>query len=241
VIVLVGLVQFAAEPHAVRLVYSDRMRVIHRLTLGMGLAIFLASTSSRAQQQPYPPPGPAPQPYAPPGYYPPPAAPYYYYPQPTYQPPPARIPYRDGAPVPPGYHIEESPRKGLVIAGWVTLLVPFGLSASIGLASTNDSDRWLIIPVAGPFGDLASRSNRCSSDLSCALEPVVQTYLALDGVTQAAGVALLSLGYALTKKEWVSDQIPYARSGAPKMATWHLAPHVFEGSKPGIVLFGELF
>jgi hypothetical protein len=194
-----------------------------------------------APPQPYPgQPVYAPPPYgapyaapygAPPQYYPPPAA----Y---GYQPLPPRLPYREGESH-PGYHVEEGPRKGFVISGAVVFFVPYFISLSIGLASTNDSDKWLMVPVFGPLGTLSSRSNKCSDDVSCVFEPLVRIYLALDFATQATGALLFTLGYVLPKKEFVSDTLPSA-SGF-KLKSWALAPRVFEGNKPGLALRGELF
>lgn len=226
------------------------MRAIRRVTLGLGLSLVLTSASSWAQQ-PYPPPPAAPgtppqgypppypgAPYAPPPY----GAPQYYAPPPQgfgYVPPPARIPYREGESH-PGYHVEERPIKGLVISGYVVLLVPYGLSAAVGLSSTSDSDRWLLLPIAGPFADIASRSNRCSDDVACIFEPLVRITLAMDGIMQTAGGVLLLTGYLLPKKEWVSDQL-YTSGSLPRVTSWSVSPRVFEGSKPGLVLSGEIF
>jgi len=108
------------------------MRAIHGITLGAAVSILVTSSSSWAQKPPPPPPA-APgagagttlcwatttrwRPYPPPPYG---APPPYYGPPPQgsygYGPPPVRIPYRDGESH-PGYHIEENPRKGLVISG----------------------------------------------------------------------------------------------------------------------------
>ncbi|HEY5377835.1 MAG TPA: hypothetical protein VIK01_29340, partial [Polyangiaceae bacterium] len=78
------------------------------------------------------PPGAAPAPQYPGGYPPPPPG-YAYpaygaYPQPLRMP--DSVPYA-GGPVPAGYHIEERPRRGLVIAGTIVLAVPYGLGLAV--------------------------------------------------------------------------------------------------------------
>ncbi len=232
------------------LVYANVMRAIPCITLRVGISIFLTSSSLWAQRPAPPPPAPAPplaaQPYpGQPPYaasYPRPpygAQPYYGPPPYGYVPRPARIPYNEG-PVPPGYHLEEGPRKGLVISGAVVFGVPYLLSATIGLSSSNTADRWLLLPVFGPHAALASRSNRCSDDVACVFEPIVRIYLALDFVTQATGALLFGLGFAFLKKEFVIDQA-YPSGSAFRLKSWALAPRIFEGSKPGLALSGEIF
>src|SRR5258706_913937 len=155
------------------------MRAPLLVRLAASLSMGLASTTSSAQSQsgPYPPapyvqPGAYPPypPYAPPPYAPPP----YYVPPPQYVPPPSpRIKYQEGMAAPRGYHLEESPRKGLVISGAVVLGTTYVLSAMIGISSSTTDDRWLLLPVFLPFFDMAARGqHRCCSgttaiDIAC--------------------------------------------------------------------------
>jgi hypothetical protein len=244
------------------------MRAISHLTLGVGTSIFLTSSLLLAQQpaprpaappappaaapaqpypgqppaQPYPgqPPAPypgqpstAPPPYgAPPNYAPPP-------PGYGYAPPPARLAYREGE-ARPGYHLEESPRKGLVISGAITFAVPYLLSVTAAISSTYSPDKWLLVPVIGPLATIAARSNSCDVNSLCdSIEPVIRFYLALDFVAQATGVTLFALGFIFPKKELVNDQYPAAN--AFKLKSWAVAPRIFDGTKPGLVLSGEMF
>src|SRR5687768_3783361 len=48
---------------------------------------------------------------------------------------PPVYPYREGMPLPPGYHLEERPRRGLVIAGWLAAGIPYGLGLSFAASS----------------------------------------------------------------------------------------------------------
>jgi hypothetical protein len=152
-----------------------------------------------AQPPPVAPPSARPPPvYAPPPGYPPPG-----YPPPGYPPPyrydlppprpypgafmPRRLPYDDGQPVPPGYHPEDQAKRGLVITGALLLAISYGISSTVGLFDNfADKTGWLAVPVAGPWAFLATRYK---SD-----ETALHFYLAIDGLTQAAGVALLIYG-----------------------------------------------
>ena len=90
--------------------------------------------------------------------------------------------------------VRESPRRVdplLVMTGAVLFAMPY--TASIAIAGTSNlaADRWLVMPVIGPVGDLIQRST-CSVlgcrgiDLGAVALP-----LALDGIAQAAGAGIL--------------------------------------------------
>jgi len=195
----------------------------------------LAAAAPAAAQTPPPPsaapaPAPAPAPVpapapaaapaaaAPaPGYGYPPPPPGYAYPPPAYAvyPAPLRapesVPY-NGGPVPPGYHVEEHVRRGLVVGGALTLGIPWALSvvAATGANYSNQSG-WLVVPALGPWITLAARK-KCdtNSDLSSAVcysgaDNSAQAMLVLDGITQAAGTIMLIAGLTATKKVVVRD------------------------------------
>jgi hypothetical protein len=219
--------------------------------MAASVAVGLGSATASAQAaQPYP------QPYQQP--YPPPAqqAPYPYYqapaqgyaPSPYVPPPSPRLKYQEGMAPPHGYHIEENPRRGLVISGFVVLGTTYFLSATIGLSSSNSDDRWLLVPVFGPFVDIGARNEHgcgstvTASNVTCSVfDPVIKFYLAFDGIAQTAGAVLLMTGYLFPKKEFVSDTYYGVRSSGPRIATWNIVPQVTPGSRYGLMLRGELF
>jgi hypothetical protein len=213
-------------------------------------AIALAPATSSAQSAPGPYP---PIPYTPGG-----MAPYPYYPPPNLTPPPTYVPppgyspyglnprlkYEEGMPPPRGYHLEENPRKGLVISGALVLGGSYLFSALVGGTSSNTDDRWLLLPVFGPFFDIAARNaHGCSSsDTGCnVFDPIIKFYLAVDGIAQVAGGVLLATGFIFPKKEYVSDTY-YGRSArGPRIATWTVVPQVTPGARYGLMLRGEVF
>ncbi len=166
----------------------------------------------RAQQEPPPAatPPPAAYPMAPGAYpvaYPPAgAAPWAYNYPPEYT-------YRDGMPLPPGYHLEERPRRGLVIAGWLTAGIPYALGLTIAASSDfGNESGWLAVPFVGPWLALGKRDYGCDDDggdeqdRSC-LEDAVVAPLIMSGIAQTAGGTLLLVGYLATKKYAVRNDV----------------------------------
>jgi hypothetical protein len=149
---------------------------------------------------------------------------------------------------PRGYHLEENPRKGLVVSGAVVLGTTYFLSAMIGISSGNKDDRWLMLPIFGPFFDIAARNEHgcgtgsTASTAACEVfDPVIKFYLAFDGIAQTAGAVLLATGFIFPKKEFVSDTYYGTRTSTPLVANWTVVPQVVPGSRYGLMLRGALF
>ncbi len=191
-----------------------------------------------------PPPTPGAAPAAPPpGAQPPPGyAPAYGYGQPArgywaYPPgqAPARLKYRDGDPMPPGYHLEYETRKGPLVTGIILGGLPYviGLGVAAGDSFSN-GEGWLILPVIGPWAALKARESRCNNEdefLFCeAFDDVgSRLLLGLDGVLQGTGALLVLIG-VLAKRPWLikDDTAPVA-----------LAPVRFGSSGYGLAAFGS--
>jgi len=169
-------------------------------------SFFTLDATAFAQMPPpaetVPPPAPAyPPPQYPPPQYPPsqyPAAP-----PPAYPVGPARLRYEDGDPVPAGYRVVNRARTGLVIAGTVMFCVSYGIAVSVAMIDDfEDQTNWLTIPIAGPWLMMWNRSrpdcdaNSGDGCIDRSLETILRFYLAVDGVVQAAGAAMLAFGVA---------------------------------------------
>jgi hypothetical protein len=133
--------------------------------------------------------------------------------QPTQTPQPAH--WRPGDPAPPGYHVEERPRKGLVVAGLIVAGVPYFFSVvGASAAQSNNASGLLYVPVAGPWLTMGQRTYECNPDannqstkqsLQCVGDIFAVMGLIADGVLQATGATLLVVGLAATRSELVRD------------------------------------
>lgn len=150
--------------------------------------------------------------------------------------------YDAGAAPPPGYHLEENPRKGLLVAGALTFGVPYLISLTIGGASRYEADRWLLLPVVGPVGTLTYGTRGCDRDvdaLKCTGNILIVVGLAFDLAAQTAGAILFTMGYVFPKKQWVSD-FEVGRRTSPRF-TWSVLPRVDGAGRVGLTLGGTIF
>jgi hypothetical protein len=125
-----------------------------------------------------------------------------------YQLPPV-LPYREGQPVPPGYHVEERRSRGALITGYILTGVPYviGLIAATSSNFANSSG-YLLVPWAGPWLTLGFRKNHCetSSDpAECFEDMGVGMGLVFDGIIQGAGGVVLLAAYLAPRPKLVRD------------------------------------
>jgi hypothetical protein len=136
---------------------------------------------------------------------------------PTPASPPAVDPrqWHPGDPVPPGYHVEDVPRSGLVKAGYIVTGIPYFFSVVAALSARADNESgWLFVPFAGPWVTMGRRSYGCNPDatnqstsqsLTCVADVFVVMGLIFDGIVQTTGGALLLAGYVATKPGLVQN------------------------------------
>jgi len=126
---------------------------------------------------------------------------------------PAILPYREGLPVPAGYHVEERPAKGLLYTGAATLAAGYLGGLAIGLSRGFDGSLgWLAVPVVGVGPAIAGRKFKCTAaDVSEAreclrranTEATTVAGVAIDGMVQVTGLLLLIAGLASSQSELV--------------------------------------
>lgn len=150
-------------------------------------------------------------------------------PQTTYQvqypqargalPPGMELPYEEGDPIPPGYKLRSSPRRGLVIAGSVVTGVFWAISVTT--AAGNDFDNktgYLLVPGIGPWLTLAAggaKDRDCSTNYCNADRSGVRALLTLDGLVQTAGAAMFVAGFAFPRKRLVREDVTISFAPTP--------------------------
>ena len=198
--------------------YSTRQSMRLAVTSLAALAFFSATVNAHAQDY-YPPPSnaqPPPPPPPPPNGPPPPLsaqAPNGEYVAPLQQPtqqiyipqsvamsgPRTITDWDETQPVPPGYHVQQHVRTGLIVGGAVLFGTLYLISA-LTAAGTSDSgssgDNLLYVPAAGPFLQMANTSSS-----------VGNVFLAIDGLGQCAGVAMLVYGLAAPRSILVRNDL----------------------------------
>jgi hypothetical protein len=177
---------------------------------------------------PVPAPAPAPAPYQPPPYQPPGAAPPAGarpgYGPPIYAPQPSGAPvyapeeisdFDDSAPVPYGYTKVSRARKGLIVAGAVTLGATY-LATTFVAAVADDINKAdgsnvdvtpLYVPVVGPYLEIGNTDSS-----------VARFYLTVSGLGQTAGAIMLVYGLTSPRTVLVRNDQLIVTSIAPLIA-----------------------
>lgn len=117
---------------------------------------------------------------------------------------PRTLPYGEDQPTPYGYRPVSRYRYGLIIGGALTFST---LYIPTVVATAGTSDKITYVPIAGPF-ILAGKVGARSGDL---FTPLSIFFLAVDGLGQAAGAAMLISGLAHKKQVLVRDDVAAVR------------------------------
>jgi len=111
--------------------------------------------------------------------------------------------WREGDPIPPGYHPAERARTGLIVGGATMFGVPYLISAlSAAITADNGCCTAMWIPVVGPFIQMTQWHTTDASAVDTG-----DFFLVLDGALQAAGVALFVYGLAVPKTVLVRNDL----------------------------------
>ena len=122
----------------------------------------------------------------------------------------------------------EGPNTALLWSGAVMLGLSYGSAAVVGSVSTLDQDRNLLIPVAGPWVDLATRPG-CGSgptDRSCSGETASKAGIAIDGVFQGLGTLQIIGAFVWPRHHSHDTIVNSAKADSKKIykPTIHFAP-----------------
>lgn len=118
----------------------------------------------------------------------------------------AAAPWRDGDPVPTGYHREVLSSMPWLLSGGLMFGLTYAASLSFVGATSSSSLEFvpLLVPVLGPFIQLGVTNVLHPTDDS-GLLVIVNTALIVDAVTQAVGFAFIVYGAAMPTAKLVRD------------------------------------
>jgi hypothetical protein len=104
-----------------------------------------------------------------------------------------QLPYNPYSEVPDGYVLQETSIKPLVWSGVLLVGIPYAVGITYAVLADFPGDTgFLAIPLAGPWLARSQESDRAA-----------RVALGLDGLVQASGAVLLTLGLTFTRKQWV--------------------------------------
>jgi hypothetical protein len=130
--------------------------------------------------------------------------------------PPPEFRYEPGTLLPEGYHLEERPKRGLLVSGYMVTGIPYGAGLLVAAGSRfANGSYYLVLPIAGPwlalgfdnqsecnlFGDHDDEVSRGRCDWQVAGDSL----LLADGILQGIGGMLLVMGYSFTTSYAVRD------------------------------------
>jgi len=117
--------------------------------------------------------------------------------------------------VPPGYHVEKRAAMGLIGTG--IGMAALGYVVGLGVAASHDFEGslgWMTVPIVGPWPAVAGNRVYCGAQTvdaarHCLDDAYVRAttiaIVAVDGMVQATGVALLVAGLLSGNSELVRD------------------------------------
>jgi hypothetical protein len=131
--------------------------------------------------------------------------------------PPVIRGWRNGDPIPAGYHPSQRMRVELVLAGAASLVWSYSVLLD---AAAQTGDKVWLMPVVGPFIEVGHYGipHGDGSTLDVIGQAVYASFdavLVLDGVVQAAGVVMLVLGLTVPKTVVVRNDLGVIKSIRP--------------------------
>jgi hypothetical protein len=87
-----------------------------------------------------------------------------------------------------------APNYHMIGSGLFTFAVPYTISAFVGATSNENADRYLFVPLVGPWLDLGQRPACPIAALSCNSETAARVGLVLDGLFQDIGALMVVSG-----------------------------------------------
>ena len=101
--------------------------------------------------------------------------------------------------------VDRGPNRLLLGTGVTTLVFAYGISAYVGATTERSSERWLVVPLAGPWVALAQREGCAETGTTpCDVDPAFRGLLVADGLLQLAGAAQIALAFVKRERREVT-------------------------------------
>ena len=101
--------------------------------------------------------------------------------------------------------VDAGPNRLLLGTGITTLGFAYGIAAYVGATTERSSERWLIVPFAGPWLALANREGCAETGTTpCDVDPAFRGLLVADGLLQLAGAAQIALAFVKRERRDVT-------------------------------------
>ena len=130
------------------------------------------------------------------------------------------------------------PNPALLWSGAVMLGVSYGTAAIVGASSTLDADRNLLVPVLGPWIDLADRPH-CGSlgERACGDETAAKVGIGIDGIFQGLGALQIAGAFIWPAHHVTTTTTTTARAEKVK-PTFRVTPQRFGYGAYGVGAVG---
>ena len=125
------------------------------------------------------------------------------------------------------------PNQQLLTAGGLTFLAAYVPSFVVAATSDHDDDKWLYLPAAGPFVDLATRG--CSNNIqtgTCGTTAWERGALIASGTVQTVGIAMIVGSFFSNSRKLVTTT---GEVDKPRLLS--ITPTTL-GAAPGVVAVG---
>ena len=133
--------------------------------------------------------------------------------------------------------VSTAPNRPLLHSGIWILGLSYVPAVIVATESTREGDKRLYIPVAGPWLDLASRSN-CPSTVACSNETTNKVFIVVDGVFQGLGAFNIVGAFVFPETRTVTMSSYKRSKPRTSFLSVHVRPIKVGANSYGLAAFG---
>ena len=123
---------------------------------------------------------------------------------------PKTRPYYPGAPTPPGYQFESTPRWGFIVPGTILFTLGYSIAIALALEPEYRERYWLFVPVVGPMARILAEKINCDAHHSseyCDAERIDAGPEIAALLFQVPGATFLVAGILSPRKRFVRNDL----------------------------------